>query len=115
MFYSNFEEMEFETTPHGEPCAQVGIDDYDLRTRREAAAMIAQLHRHLGAPPAGVIIRVKGFPHDFGIYHQIVMKWRSDDEQAADWVYNADRNWPENWDDQARVDLSQTLPLSAAA
>jgi hypothetical protein len=37
-----------QTTPYGEPCAQVGIEDYMKNSRMEASTYIEQLKRTLG-------------------------------------------------------------------
>lgn len=98
--------IEIGCTPSGEPCAQVGSDDYYERMKKETRAFKAQLER-LFPLPAGVFGRlaVKGFPHDFGTYHEVVAMFNEDDKASCEWAYSIEANMPEYWDETAKIAL----------
>ena len=91
------------STPCGEECAQVGSDNYHERMRKETKAYIRQLKRMFGEPPAGASIRTKGFPHDFGTYHEVCCIYT--DEEGAEYAYKLDSALPEFWDEEAKQEL----------
>lgn len=73
------------STPNEEECAQVGSADYQERARKECRAYMAQIAKHYPEPDNGYL-RVKGFPHDFGMYYEVVAYYDTDDEQATKWA-----------------------------
>lgn len=99
-------------TPSSEDCAQVGRDDYEPLMRRETRAYIAQLRRQFGPEPPGAALRTKGFPHDFGTYHEVCVVFDDSNEAAVEWAYKLDNEMPESWDAEARAELT---PVAAAA
>lgn len=94
------------SSPHGEDCAQVGSDDYNPRMRAETTAFVHQLQRMFGAPPYGAAFRVKGFPHDFGSYYEVVVAFDDAVEDSVKFAYQVENNTPESWDDEARKELA---------
>ena len=103
------ETMEFELTPYGETCVQVGSEHYYDVYKHEAKAFIAQLERMFPKAKELLTFRVKGFSHDFGTYHQIVVAFREESEQE-ELVYEIESNLPEFWDEQAKEYLTANLP-----
>lgn len=101
------------STPSGEDCAQVGREDYHPLMRRETRAYIAQLRRQFGPEPSGAIISVKGFPHDFGTYHEVCVTFDASNEEAVTYAYRLDNEMPESWDEQARAEMAAPLPVAA--
>lgn len=98
--------------PCDESCAQLGADDFDKRARKECRAFVNQLWRLLEkekgitkeSAPEGFRIGYKGFPHEYGMYYEVVIYFLvgKDSEELAYWV---DGQCPEKWDEQAIVDL----------
>ena len=98
------------STPHEEPCAQVGRDDYNKLSTIECKAFAHQCHRALTAKYGEdytVEIRVKSFPHDFGSYKEVVVYYNpdieSDFQQALYLEGEADLA---NWDKEALEELA---------
>lgn len=86
------------STPTAEPCAQVGQPDYMERTLQEGKRFIRQLIKQFGEPPEGASLRLKGFPHDFGTYHEVVVWYDDDYPKAVDYAFLLEAETPEYWD-----------------
>jgi len=95
------------STPNGEDCAQLGSDNYNALSRIEGRAYINQLKRMFPNPPYGVLFSLKGFPHDFGTYYEVVVKYLTDNEEAEAFAWEVQNESPENWDEQAKAELQQ--------
>jgi len=93
------------SAPSGEECAQVGSDDYEARMRRETRAFIGQIIRQLGEPPTGARLAVKGFPHDYGTYHEVVCWYDDNYPDSVEYAFKCEAECPENWDAAAEVHL----------
>jgi hypothetical protein len=95
-------------TPTGEGCAQVGQDDYFQQSQYETKAFIGQMRRLFGAvlEAAGVRLVVKGFPHDFGTYHEVCAIFDDEDPEQNDVAFSLEDKIPENWDEIARNELA---------
>jgi hypothetical protein len=96
------------STPHGEDCAQLGSDDYMQRMRRETAAFIGQIKRVYGEPPEGCKLVVKGFPHDFGTYHEVCAVYEVGNGPAQMYAFAVEEDANEGlgeWDAEAKRDL----------
>lgn len=108
MIPSNYDQFELaQTTPHDEPCSQVGSHDYMRNARIEARALINQIIRENGAPPPGVNFKITNHPHDFGTYLDVSLQFPMDDEVCEEYVYGVEGNTPSNWDDEAKKELSE--------
>ena len=92
-------------TPAEEPCAQVGTAQYAEKTRSETRAYINQLHRQFGEPPGLSFFKVKRFPHEFGSYHEVVITFDDENEEALAFAYHVENNLPGKWDEQAKAEL----------
>jgi len=93
------------STPSNETCAQVGTDNYLERAKKECTAYKNQLERHFQNFPDGCWLSIKGFPHDFGTYYEVVAKYDEDDETATKFAYDIENNSPTNWDNEAKKEL----------
>ncbi len=102
--------IELGATPSDEDCAQVGSDDYSEKSRAEARRYIAQLNRMFPVMPAGCYFARKGFPHDFGTYHEIVIYFNEDDEEQSDFAYSIEDKLPHKWDDGPVGDAEAEQP-----
>lgn len=100
------EYMEIGSTPHGESCAQVGSDDYMNRATMEMDTYIRLMERLFPeASSKNINFKKKWFDHDFGSYGEVCMFWNTEDEDANDYIYEIDKNLPENWDKVAMEEL----------
>jgi hypothetical protein len=97
--------IDIGSSPPGEPCAQVGTDDYFVRARRECKAYIALLRRALGPEPPGAALAVHANPHDFGTYLSVVCFYEPDQDIAIDYAFRCESEGPEFWDEEARSEL----------
>lgn len=97
------------STPAAEPCAQLGEADYEVKARKECTRFLAQIQRHYPEPMRGAL-RVKAFPHDFGIYYEVVAWFDPDDEEATEWALSIegdDKGVLQEWDDMpVQLDLN---------
>lgn len=96
------------SSPYGEDCAQVGSENYAEQSRKELKAYARQLIRQFGQPPQGASLIIKAFPHDFGTYHELVVKYNEDNEEAAHYAFKLEGDGPEFWDDEAKKELGIT-------
>lgn len=92
-------------TPAEEACAQVGSPDYKTRMIKEINAFINQLLRQFGPEPKGAEIRVKAFPHDFGTYHEVVVFFDDNNEEAVNYAYKIENEAATRWDEEALIEL----------
>jgi hypothetical protein len=100
------EYMEIGSTPHGENCAQVGSDNYMNLATIEMDTYIRLMERLFPeASSRNINFKKKWFDHDFGSYGEVCMFWDSENEEANNYVYEIDKNLPENWDKVATEEL----------
>jgi hypothetical protein len=94
------------TSPWGEPCAQLGTEDYQKDSRIEARTYIRQLQRVFGGNPDGTRFVLVKCPHDFGSYLDI--KFFYDDEDQRHVLYMIDiETGCEKWDEESRKELDE--------
>jgi hypothetical protein len=106
-FGLDFDQFELaQTTPHDEPCAQVGSPDYIKNARIEARAFINQIIRENGNPPDGVSFKITSNPHDFGTYLDVSLRFLGN-EVCEEYVYKVEGNTPSNWDAEAKKELAE--------
>lgn len=91
------------STPVEENCAQVGSPDYYEKVREEGKRYIELLKKKFGEPPAGAFFKLKGFPHDFGTYHEVCIIFDDEDEAQADFAFHVENNLPSTWEDDQPV------------
>lgn len=97
------------TTPPMETCAQVGSEDYFAHARLEAQIFIRQIRRTLGPEPPGARMRIKASPHDFGSYLTVTVDFDPNDPVTVAYAWRCDEQMPEEWDDEARIELATSL------
>lgn len=93
------------STPCNEDCAQVGTDDYFARAKKECNVYMGQIMREFPEFPDGCWLSVKGFPHDFGTYYEVIVRYDETDEQATEFAYKLEGECPTEWDSEARNEL----------
>ena len=91
--------LEFECTPSGESCAQVGQEHYYEVGRIEATVLIEQLKEQFGDTFSASI---RSMPHDFGSYYEIRIK-------ESNIAYEIDANFPEYWTKKSKEMLDELL------
>ena len=88
-------------TPSGESCEQVG-EGYDRgHAVAECRTFVRQLQRLWPETSFGV----KGFPHDFGTYLEVVVWFDTSEKEEREAAYDVVNATPENWDEEAKADL----------
>ena len=87
-------------TPAEEKCAQVGIDpNYDSASKRECTVYQRMLERLFPIPDTCcAYFFIKSFPHDFGSYREVCVRFDSDDEESSRFAIHVERESPGSWD-----------------
>ena len=101
-----YEQVDLGPVPGEEMAASVGAEDYLERSTRECLVYKRMLSR-LHPIPEGIDAKlaVKSFPHDFGTYREVVVKFDPNDEAATNYAYDLESNSPASWDTTARFEL----------
>ena len=86
------------SSPCDEPCAQVGTPGYDTLAPAECERFVALLRKKFGEEPPGATICVESFPHDFGCYHEVVVKYYPNTPSEA-YALLLEGNAPAKWSD----------------
>jgi hypothetical protein len=101
------EYIELGPVPAGEPCAQVGTDNYLARSMRECEVFRRMLERVFSVPeglPMKYVVR--SHPHDFGTYREVSVRDSSDDPAACDFAFQVESSIPDGWDPVAQQELA---------
>ena len=86
------------STPADEDCLQLGTPEYTAQAARAECQRFIDLIRAVcGEEPEGARLSVKGFPHDFGTYYEVVCYYDDDDERAADYAFHVEGDAPCRW------------------
>lgn len=91
--------IELGTAPYDESCVQVGSEDYREKALVEAKRFKKLLIKKFGEPPEGAYFVIKSYPHDFGNYYELVIKFDETIEAAINYAFLVDNNLPSNWND----------------
>jgi hypothetical protein len=94
------------STPVSEDCAQVGAEDYPVRSLKECRLYRSGLRKKFGAEPDGCRLRIKEFPHDFGTYREVVCEYDTDNEEAAAYALRCENEAPQTWAD---INITEVL------
>jgi len=86
--------------PSDEKCAQVGEEGYELRAKDECNRFISLIRKVIGVEPDGARLRVKGYPHDFGRYYEVVVDYDPDDKAAVEYALRVEDDAPTQWVDR---------------
>jgi len=84
--------------PAGEPCAQVGEQDYLEKSTKECKRFIKQLKKQFGQPPQNTSLQMKTFHHEFGMYHEVVCYYNTDDSEGEEYCLAIEAEMPEFWE-----------------
>jgi hypothetical protein len=85
-------------TPGDEHCACVGEEDYEPRARKECRRFIGLLRKKFGLEPEGARLTMKSFPHDFGLYYEVVVCFDEDFPDSVDYAFRCEDNLPATWE-----------------
>ena len=85
-------------TPYAEDCVQVGEENYAKRAKEECRRFLELIRKKLGPEPEGAQLRIKGFPHDFGTYYEVVCEY-DESEEAFKYAFKCEEDAPQTWDD----------------
>ena len=88
------------SVPYDEDCCQVGDEDYFLNSQKECRRFIELIRTKLGPEPYGARLSIKGFPHDFGTYYEVVCYYNEDNETAVEYAFNCEANAPAKWEEK---------------
>lgn len=84
--------------PCDEDCVQVSKDhDYGPAQRKECNRFIRAIRAVLGPEPDGARLAVKGFPHDFGTYYEVVCWYDGAVPEAVDYANRCETEAPATW------------------
>ena len=103
--FGNYDSLDLGPNPSGEECVQVGSDEYAQWHQVENRAYINQLKRMFPDQPPTAAFSISANAHDFGTYHDVVIKFLENDEDAVDYAFNVENNAPEYWDELAKEEL----------
>ena len=105
--------IELGSSPCEEDCVQVSKEgDYVSAMRAECQRYLALIRAKCGEEVGKARLAVKGFPHDFGTYYEVVCYFDDTDEEGAGYAFRCEAHAPATWDDVKPVaELSRT-PLA---
>lgn len=84
-------------SPCDEKCIQVnGEGDYVQAQKAECRRFIRAIRSKLGEEPPGARLAVRGFPHDFGMYYEVICE-HDGSEAAVDYAYRCESEAPNRW------------------
>jgi hypothetical protein len=96
--------------PADEACAQVGDDLYTEKACAECRRFITLLRETFGPEPSGAYLSIKGFPHDFGTYYEVVCYFNRNVPASIDYALRCEREAPTTWGREAAEDASPSCP-----
>lgn len=96
------EYIEIGSTPCEEKCQQVPYEDPEL-ARLESLMFIKAIRIKLGKEPDGAQLKIKGFPHDFGTYHEVVCYYDEDMPESVDYAFKCESDSPRTWSEVGMI------------
>ena len=101
--------VELASAPIAEDCLQVGKDGTLEFEHAECMAFKHQLERMYPklVENLNLELRIKSCPHDFGSYKEVFCYYHEDSEDAETTAFELQDMLPENWDEEAKIELGQ--------
>lgn len=90
-------------TPAAEECVQVSKTEYYLDKMLVECDRYKTLLQTIFADCTKVTIAVKTFPHDFGTYAEVVVKFDDNDPEAIAQAIHIENNSPMYWTDTTPI------------
>ena len=88
------------SSPYEEECVQVSnTGDYIGPMKAECQRFMELIRKKLGLEPEGARLALKGSPHDFGTYYEVVCYYEDTNEEATKYAYRCESEAPAKWDD----------------
>lgn len=98
--------MNIGPVPTDESAAQVGRPDYEDQSLRQCHVFKRMLERLHPTPADGsATLVIKSFPHDFGSYRELCVRYDDNAPAATDYAFGLENNTPAVWDAIARYEL----------
>ena len=92
--------MSIGSAPSDEDCVSVNPrGDYHEAMRAECRRFLELIRKKLGEEPPGARLAVKGNPHDFGTYYDVVCYFDDADEEARRYALRCEADSPRTWAD----------------
>ena len=88
--------------PPEETCVQVGTIGYEEKAQLECERYIRKLREFFGEEPENTQLRVKGFPHDFGTYYEVICYYDPDNKSSINYAFKCEGHGPKTWIEQPR-------------
>lgn len=89
--------------------AQVGQNDYWEKQKFEGDYLKMRVMKEIGEPPAGSWLKWKGFPHDFGTYHELCLSVEDGNKKHEQYFSKAEMLDFDAWEDDIRVAYDELL------
>jgi len=89
--------MSIGPAPCDEECVQATCDNAGEQ-QAECRRFITLIRKHLGEEPVGARLKVKGFPHDFCTYYEVVCMYDENSEEACAYAMRCESEAPSTWD-----------------
>ncbi|MFH1141963.1 MAG: hypothetical protein V1724_09980 [Chloroflexota bacterium] len=100
------------SSPCDEECVQVNErGDYHDAMKTECRRFLDLIRKKLGPEPPGAHLGIKGNPHDFGTYYEVVCYYDDGDEEAAEYAYRCESDAPRTWADDKPLVQEQAVPV----
>jgi hypothetical protein len=96
-------------TPAAEDCVQVNSEIYYLDDMLKECDRYKEMLQAKFADCTKVTIAVKTFPHDFGSYAEVVVKYDNEDIEALAQAIHIENNMPMNWTDTEPIKFEYEL------
>ena len=90
-------------TPASEDCVQVSNTEYYMDKMLAECDRYKEMLQAKFADCNKVTIAVKTFPHDFGSYAEVVVKYDNEDIEALAQAIHIENNTPMNWTDTETI------------
>lgn len=94
--------IELDGAPYEEDCVQVSqTENYIPAMKEECKKYMEQLIEIFPqAGKFGCYFTIKSFPHDFGQYYNVGIKYNDSDDKASAFAWWVQDNLPAKWDDK---------------
>lgn len=92
------------SAPCDEDCVQVDPkQDYIGPMKAECRRFMELIKKKLGPEPEGAYLSIKGNPHEFGTYYEIVCYYDDQNEEAVKYAFRCEAESPRTWTDDKPV------------
>jgi len=86
--------------PCEEDCVQLGSPNYVRQSTKECQKFIDLIREKLGFEPAGALLKIKWFDHEFGRYCEVIVEYDDEKENAVDYAFRCESEAPKRWKEE---------------